>query len=248
MRCAPQLCAQGSILLSTVLVQSLSPQMVLRPSFLPVSMLDFLMAIVFQASIGNCGMKGICFSFLMFYVSMWDSSQRRSEDNLTGWFFSSVTWVLGIEIRSSGLAASALTQLSNLASLEGHNFLIWWTGVPFCLTPLPSPPDQIFKPWSLLHTRAKAMTTLSYLAFLWHPSKGPLISKGLHTVLRLRYMGSVHCCEAGVRMSCLSLHRAVSWVWTWHLTHVWAGPFILLLTSSAGQQLERRHWLLAHLL
>lgn len=31
--------------------------MVLRPGFLPVSMLDFPMAIVFQASIGDCGMK-----------------------------------------------------------------------------------------------------------------------------------------------------------------------------------------------
>lgn len=108
------------------------PQMVLRPSFLPVSMLDFPMAIVFQASIGSCGMKGICFSSLMCCVSMWAGLWRRSEDSLTGWFFPSMTWVLGIEIRSSDLAASAFTQLSNLASLEGHSFLIWCTGVPLC--------------------------------------------------------------------------------------------------------------------
>lgn len=69
-------------------------------------------------------MKGICFSFLMCHVSMWASLWRRSADNLTGWFFPSMTWVLGIEVRTSGLAASALTQLSHLASLEGHNFLI----------------------------------------------------------------------------------------------------------------------------
>lgn len=98
--------------------------MALRPSFLPVSVIVLPLAIVLQASLGNCGMKGICFSFLMCHVSMWASLWRRSADNLTGWFFPSMTWVLGIEVRTSGLAASALTQLSHLASLEGHNFLI----------------------------------------------------------------------------------------------------------------------------
>jgi hypothetical protein len=134
------------------------PQMVLRPSFLPVSMLDFPMAIVFQASIGSCGMKGICFSSLMCCVSMWAGLWRRSEDSLTGWFFPSMTWVLGIEIRSSDLAASAFTQLSNLASLEGHSFLIWCTGVPLCPTPLPSPPDRILVTAA---PRAKAMMKIS---------------------------------------------------------------------------------------
>lgn len=101
------------------------------------------MAIVVQASIGNCGMKGICFPFLTCYVSMWARLWRRSEDILTGRFFPSVTWALWTEVRWSGLAAGALTQLSNLASLEGHNFLVWCTSVSLCPTPLAGPPYRI---------------------------------------------------------------------------------------------------------
>lgn len=146
---------------------------------------------------------------------------RRSEDNLTGWFFSSVTWVLGIEIRSSGLAASALSQLSsNLASLEGHNFLIWWTGVPLCLTPLPSPPDQIFKSWSVLLTRAKATMKISSLPSIpvAYKQGTPSSLKGSIQSTGLDMWGASIVVKRGSGCLLCPSTRAVSCVWPWHLT------------------------------